>query len=572
MPSTRWDTPGIAISSRCGGLFHSGAGLLTGFICALIRDAKFIRSNNMSHTPLAARLVRATSIAAESVQCRVSTEQIFEERAARNFSRRNFLRQAALTSAALALAPAALAAKSTGSGARVVVVGAGLAGLTCAYRLKQAGVAATVYEANTRVGGRCWTRRGDFADGQTAEHGGELIDQSHTNIRQLAQELRLPLDSLLAAEASGTEPFYYFDGAPYTYDQATADIKAIWQKLHRDLADAGYPTLYNSYTPRGAQLDQMSVVEWINESVPGGMQSRLGQLLDIAYNIEYGAETDRQSALNLIYLLGFSGQGQLRIFGPSNEKYHVRGGNDQIVSTLAAQLGSQIVPGAALVAARLEPAGFYTLTFQSDRRTFDVSADQVIFALPFSILNSAVDLRRAGFSSLKMIAIRELAMGTNSKLNVQFSSRPWSALGCTGETYADTGYQSSWDVSRTQAGASGILVNFTGGNYGNTFGQGTPEARAKTFLTQIEPVLPGVSRIWNGRATIDYWPGNPFSRGSYSFWQRGQYTRFAGIEGAQERNAHFCGEHTSIDAQGYLEGAVETGQRASAEVISDLGL
>ena len=95
-------------------------------------------------------------------------------------------------------------------------------------------------------------------------------------------------------------------------------------------------------------------------------------------------------------------------------------------------------------------------------------------------------------------------------------------------------------------------------------------ARAAQFLAQVAPVLPGLGAVWNGRATIDFWPGNPFSRGSYSFWQVGQYTRFAGIEGTQDGNAHFCGEHTSIDAQGYLEGAVETAERAADEVNADL--
>jgi monoamine oxidase len=144
-----------------------------------------------------------------------------------------------------------LAGKGSGTSARVVVVGAGLAGLTCGYRLKQAGIIATIYEANSRVGGRCWTRRGDFDEGQIAEHGGELIDQGHTRIRQLVQELRLPLDNLLRAELNGTEPFYYFDGAIYTYEEAVDDLKAIWQTLHRDLIDAGYPTLY-PHSARGA--------------------------------------------------------------------------------------------------------------------------------------------------------------------------------------------------------------------------------------------------------------------------------------------------------------------------------
>jgi monoamine oxidase len=79
-----------------------------------------------------------------------------------------------------------------------------------------------------------------------------------------------------------------------------------------------------------------------------------------------------------------------------------------------------------------------------------------------------------------------------------------------------------------------------------------------------------VAATWNGRATLDDWPRDRFTRGSYSFWKVGQYTRFAGVEGEREGNCHFAGEHTSIDAQGYLEGAVETGERAATEILDDL--
>src|SRR4051812_43176176 len=110
---------------------------------------------------------------------------------------------------------------------RIVVVGAGLAGLTCAYRLQQQGIAADVYDAGTRAGGRCWTLRGAFDEGQIVERGGELIDQAHAAIRQLCQELRLDLDNLLAAEPNGSEPFYSFDGKAYPYQQAVDDLKSI---------------------------------------------------------------------------------------------------------------------------------------------------------------------------------------------------------------------------------------------------------------------------------------------------------------------------------------------------------
>ncbi len=526
----------------------------------------------MAHTPLLQTLRQLAADTRASVATGLEVEHVLEKRSAAALSRRQFLGRSALGAAALAGAPWLRAAKSPGSVARVVVVGAGLAGLTCALRLKEAGIDATIYEANTRVGGRCWTRRGDFAEAQIAEHGGELIDQGHTAIRQLAQQLRLPLDNLLAAEPNGSEPFFHFDGSRYSYAEATSDLKGIWQKIHRDLTDAGYPTLYNRSTARGRELDRMSIADWIEATVPGGRQSRLGQLLDVGYNIEYGAEIERQSALSLLYLLGYNSPGQFNLFGASNEKYHVRGGNDRIVSTLVSVLGGQIVPGTALVAAVRTASGAYSLTLQNGRRAFEVTADKVVFALPFSILRTAVDFSRAGFSTLKETAIRELAMGANSKLNVQFSRRHWVALGGNGDSFSDTGYQATWEVSRAQAGTAGILVGYSGGDHANTFGRGSVATQTKQFLAQLEPVFPGIGANFNGRATVDFWPGDAFTRGSYAYWQTGQYSRFAGIEGAQEGNAHFCGEHTSIDSQGYLNGAVETGERAAAEIGTDLGL
>src|SRR6476660_8773255 len=94
-----------------------------------------------------------------------------------------------------------------GNQPRIAVVGAGLAGLTCAYRLKQAGLYADVYEASERIGGRCWSIR-DFAP-LIGEHGGELIDQGHTAMRQLAGELGFTLDNLLQGEPNGTDDFYW---------------------------------------------------------------------------------------------------------------------------------------------------------------------------------------------------------------------------------------------------------------------------------------------------------------------------------------------------------------------------
>lgn len=523
----------------------------------------------MPRTPLANKVQQMLYVAQEAVRRNGPTEQVLEEHHAASISRRDFLKfgMAGVSAVALSSTVKAVNAATT---PRIVVVGAGLAGLTAAYRLKQNGYLADVYEASERVGGRCWSEVGYFNDDQIIEHGGELIDQGHTQIRQLAQELGLDLDNLAQAEANGTEPTFYFDGQFYPYTQVVDDLKQAWQKIHSDVSAASYPTLYNNYTQRGWELDHMSIIDWINESIPGGINSKLGQLLDVAYNIEYGGECSVQSSLNLLYLLGYSGQGQFRIFGPSNEKYHVRGGNDQIPALMAQYLGSQIKPGHELIAIKLNTNGTYTLTFKKGKTSVSVTADKVVLAIPFSILRDSVDYRFAGFSDLKKTAISELSMGTNSKLLVQFTDRHWIAQGSNGETFSDNGYQNTWEVSRGQSGSSGLLVNYTGGNYGATFGTGTPASRAQQFLAQIEPVLPGISAKWNGKASIDFWPGYRWTKGSYSYWKIGQYTKFSGVERERQGNCHFAGEHTSVDFQGYLNGAVETGERAANEILADL--
>jgi monoamine oxidase len=483
------------------------------------------------------------------------------------YTRRDALKRAGvatggvLAAGATRWAPLANAATAP----RIAVVGAGLAGLTATYRLKQAGYSAQLYEGNSRIGGRCYSLRGVFPDGLLSEHGGELIDQGHVNVRQLAQELGLDLVDLVASETNGTEPFHMFDGQVYTYTQATNDLKGIWQQIHSDVSAASYPTQWNNNTPRGIELDAMSITDWINAYVPGGMGSKLGQLLDVAYNIEYGGECSQQSSLNMLYLLGYSGQGQMRIFGPSNEKYHVVGGNDQLASGMASQLSGQINMGCELAAVARNNDGSWTLSFVGGKT---VKADRVVMAIPFATLRN-VDLKKAQFEPRKMRAINELGMGTNSKLHVGFKKRFWRDLGCTGETYADTGYQNTWEVSRGQAGTSGILVDYTGGNYGATFGSGTPDSRAKQFVAQIEPLLPGATANYNGKAYIDFWTGNKWSNGSYSYWKVGQYTSFGGYEGAPQGGVYFCGEHTSQDFQGFMEGGASTG-KATAKALFPL--
>ena len=274
----------------------------------------------------------------------------------------------------------------------------------------------------------------------------------------------------------------------------------------------------------------MSIVDWIDETFDGGIDSRVGQLLDVAYNIEYGAESSEQSSLNLVYLLAYAGQGQLRVFGKSNEKYRVRGGERPDSGWARC---APCRPDHHRLAARRDPAdGGRALGADVQAGLVDEGRHGRSRRAGAAVLDHARlgRLLAGGVRAPEGDGHPRAGNGTNSKLHVQFASRPWRGLGFNGDTYSDRGYQSTWEVTRAQGGAPGILVDYTGGKVGASFGSGTPGSRARQFLAQAESVLPGLTNAYNGRAFIDFWPANEWTRGSYSFWEVGQYTRFAGME------------------------------------------
>src|SRR5262249_53133131 len=148
----------------------------------------------------------------------------------------------------------------------------------------------------------------------------------------------------------------------------------------------------------GFALDHMSVFDWIESRVPGGHGAPLGQLLDVAYNIEYGAEARVQSSLNLVYLLGFQPTATgLDLFGESDERFHIRGGNQLLPEAIAGDLGDDVVrTGHRLVRLVKTAGGRTTCTFERAGGCIEVTADFVVLAIPFAVL-ADVDTSRAGF-------------------------------------------------------------------------------------------------------------------------------------------------------------------------------
>ncbi|MFI8293837.1 flavin monoamine oxidase family protein [Streptomyces sp. NPDC085614] len=484
-------------------------------------------------------------------------------------------------------APARAATPAPGAKdtARIAVVGAGISGLTAALTLQDAGLRPVLYEANpSRVGGRMWTQRAHWAYGQTSEIGGELIDTGHKKILELCRRFDLPVEDFLGGGPNGAEEVLWFDGAYYPRAQADEDFKAVYQALRRDLSEAG-EVRWNRTTPAGTALDDMSIHTWIESRVPGGHDSPLGRFIDVAYNVEYGADTTEQSSLALVLLMGYqTNPGHFNVWGLSDERYHVVGGNDRLPNAVAGALApGTLRHGWSLTAVRAETDGTQTLTFTEAGATRTVTADHTILCLPLPVLQR-LDLTRAGFDPLMRNLLRDARMGYCTKLNMQFATRPWRGTGpwpgvSAGDCFTDTEVQQTWDTTKIQGGTGGILLQYGGGGLAESLSPAGPfsteaDPYVRGLVTRrlqgVDAFFPGTSKAYTGRAQLSAWHRDPYTLGAYSCWPVGYLHRYAGYEGTAQGRIHIGGEHCSYDFQGFMEGGATEGERAAREVIDAL--
>ncbi|MBX7195041.1 MAG: FAD-dependent oxidoreductase [Sandaracinaceae bacterium] len=485
------------------------------------------------------------------------------------WSRRRLLRTGATVGAGALVVP--WQGCGDASGSPVAIVGAGLAGLVCAHRLAQAGLAADVFEAWNRTGGRTFTARGMLEGDQICELGGELIDTGHTVMQDLASELGLTLDDLAAPELTDT---FYFGARAVPESELSASFAPVADRIARQLEatfelDAmGEPTA--AAAAAFMRLDTTSLRAWL-EDPASGADATIRSVLDVAYTGEFGLPSDEQSVLNLMYLVDYESPDPFRIFGDSDERFHLHEGSSSICEALTALYEAQIQLEHKLVAVREGSGGKVKLVFEAGASTIEREYEQVVLTVPFTTLRDVtIDLP---LSPEKRTLIDELGYGQNAKLMMQTRARPWRDAMRSGAGFAEGGAQTFWDSARGQDGAQGILTHFAGGDDGIALGTGTPESHADRVAALLEPIFPGFGASRNGRVLRMHWPSQEHFRGSYACYRPGQWA-IGGLEGVTEAGdrLYFAGEHTSIESQGYMEGAAETGQSAAQAILAARGL
>jgi monoamine oxidase len=452
----------------------------------------------------------------------------------------------------------------------IAIIGAGIAGLNAAYRLKKAGFAATVYEARSRIGGRMLSA--DMGNGLMVDLGAELINTDHTDMRALAKEFGIRLfnraedvkDLLYPKEA------YYFNGVSVSESELAHDLRLIAAQITADAAllDQDWET----YAP---QFDALSVADYLALHADKINKPYIFELFQNVTRTEFGVEPHESSAIQLILVLPSINGQTVDLLSYSDEVYSVVGGSALITNALGAKLAGQIHLGMKLTEIKKQDSKF-RLTF-ANKSTVD--ADIVIVAIPFPVLSGVAI--NAPLPKLLRRFINEAKLGSNEKVLGGFRSRFWrQAGGFSTGAWGDLGFSEAWDATQRQPSRTdGALNFFLGGNQARELGNiNNVTELGKQFVSRVNKFIPGASDAATGQFIKTGWTKSPSTTGAYANYKPGQLTKFGSLfwvesdipdERQQVNAGHliFAGEHLSDAYYGFMNGGAQTGRLAASLVL-----
>lgn len=446
------------------------------------------------------------------------------------------------------------------AGRSVLVLGAGLAGLSAAYELKKQGYAVTVLEGRERVGGRVWTVREGLADGHFAEIGAVRIPDVHEHTLDYVKDLGLELDTY-----PGGAPLYFLDdkrfmhaeGEPWPLPglnaaEAQAGLGALWATYISSAFDEFGDPRAGSF-PRPGIVDKYDGQVYLDFLRERGASEAFLPL----YAADNGAE---------VYTIGTLAWMAAEVADKDwDQTFHIRGGNDQLPLRLAEAVGVEDILLAHRVVGIEHTASGVVVTAEHDGATQRFEADHLVCTLPFTMLRDVAISPE--FPQDKMDAIRGLFMMSAARGYIQTRSRFWEAEGIGGLKIAttDTPVERLWDLSHVQPAGSekGLIMAYTQDKNADDFGAIAPAAREAYTLEHISDFFPEIKA--EALAFIQYsWREDPWVKGAWATFLPGQWWMTA-VARRPEGRVHFAGEHTSVWA-GWMQGGIESGKRAAAEI------
>jgi monoamine oxidase len=432
-----------------------------------------------------------------------------------------------------------------GNPGRVIVVGAGFAGLASAFELRAAGYDVTVLEARRRVGGRVLTFQ-DLVAGKVVEGGGELIGSNHPTWVDYADRFGLRLLDIVEDE-DASEPIV-LDGRALTAAEASGLYDEMDGALARMNADAAAVNAELPWTsPGAAELDRRTVAEWIDalQASP-----RCKRAITVQLTANNGMATDQQSYLGMLATVKGGG---LERYWTESEVYHCAGGNQQLARRLAEAVGVQrILLEQAVTSIELDPAGQRPARLEcaGGKR---LQSDDVVLAVPPSTW------AKIHITPPLPDALRP-QMGVSIKYLAAVRSRFWRALGLSPEALSDGDVCMTWEPTNNQPGDEGAaLVAFSSGPAAQRIRARAAQERRDRYGNDLEALYSGFRAQLIADRFMD-WPADPWTLAGYSFPAPGQVTALGPLLASPLLgHLHVAGEHACLRFAGYMEGALSSG-------------
>lgn len=439
----------------------------------------------------------------------------------------------------------------------VVVVGAGMAGLTCALDLIEAGANVVVLEAGRRPGGR--VRTVVFDDGRWAESGGEWIDTAHKHVHRLLD--RFGLRTVGDAEPWWEREAGWVDDHAHGLRRAAdawlddAEVRAGFASYDLALTvvangmdDPSRPDLH----PDAAEIDRRSAAELFDEL---DLAPFARFFLTRAIQFEYTCEPAEISVLFLAQQRAVE-LAEERAFGEVRSQ-RVDGGLSRLAHAVAGELGATLRFGEPLIALRHEDDRVVVRT-----PTAEVEARSAVLALPLGPLR-AVDVAPA-FEGAFADGVARLAYGAVTKTFVRSATRPPFPWAVT-----DRFLQRVYDATEDQPGEGSVIDAYVGGDGARELDASYPDAagRVAHVAKELEAMVPELGALDPAGGWSRSWTTHPRSGGSFSLWKPGFVTAFWQALREPQGRVHLAGEHVATVC-GYVEGAVESGHRVASRLIS----
>lgn len=440
---------------------------------------------------------------------------------------------------------------------RVIVAGAGLAGLAAAYELDRAGYEITVLEARTRPGGRVYTMREPFSDGLYAEAGAARIQDSHQFTLRYVQQFQLTLDPFFPAEGTRiTRVAGRRVSGPQAAPPDLAQVPLAFSDEERKLGLGGSLRKYlfshlgelGDPTQPGCPTTDLSRFEMPIAEFCGRQGASPAMLQMLALGHDLGG----MSALHLLR--------DAAVGAATKLWFKIRGGNDLLPKALATSLSQKIHYGAAVV--RFEQdAGSVRVIYRRGETPVTLSADYAVCALPLPVLRR-IEIAPS-LPSAKRAAIDRVDFMPMARVFLQSRRRFWLDRGDTGWAASDDPID-VWDYTRDQPGTRGILGAYTSGRMAHQITVRDPVERGPFVLEMMERIHPGIRDHFEGSASYS-WIADPWALGAAAEFKAGQLTAYYAPMRTPEGRIYFAGEHTS-PWSGWMNGGLESGNRVASEI------